>query len=118
MRSTLERPLTGLVSEVTDDTFQAEVVRSAVPVLVDFWAPWCRPCRIVTPALEWIASSFAGRAKVVRVNTDRNRVLADRFKIRGLPTIMVFAKGQVQSSAMGVRPPEEYVRSLEHAFTV
>jgi len=85
-------------------------MRSPLPVLVDFWAPWCRPCRIVASSLDWIASSFAERAKVVRVNTDLNRRLAERFKIRGLPTVKVFSDGKVHSSAMGVRPPEEYAR--------
>jgi thioredoxin 1 len=105
----------GLVGEANEESFEAEVERSPVPVLVDFWAPWCRPCRIVAPALDWIAARFAGRARVVRVNTDVNRRLAERFNIRGLPTVMVFCNGQVRNSAMGVRPPAEYVRYLERA---
>lgn len=103
----------GLVGEANDENFEDEVERSPVPVLVDFWAPWCRPCRIVAAALERIASRFAGRARVLRVNTDVNRRLAERFNIRGLPTVMVFCNGQVRNSAMGVRPPAEYVRYLE-----
>ena len=106
----------GMVGEATDESFEAEVMRSPLPVLVDFWAPWCRPCRIVASSLDWIASSFAERAKVVRVNTDLNRRLAERFKIRGLPTVKVFSDGKVHSSAMGVRPPEEYARYLEQVL--
>jgi len=117
-QSVQRQPLAGLVSDATDETFEDEVLLSPVPVLVDFWAPWCRPCRILVPALEWIASSFMDRVKVVQVNTDLNRELAERYNIRGLPTVMVFAKGQVQRSAMGVRPPEEYVRYLEDALTL
>ncbi len=116
MQNLDREPRMSLIGEATDETFEREVLQSTLPVLVDFWAPWCRPCRVVAVALEWIAAAFAGQAKVVRVNTDLNRQLAERFNIRGLPTIMVFVKGQVQNSAMGVRPPEEYVRYLQQAF--
>ena len=116
MQSVQRVPPIGRIDEATDETFEREVLKSPLPVLLDFWAPWCRPCRVVAVALDWIAAAFAGRAKVVRVNTDLNRRLAERFNIRGLPTIMVFVNGQVQNSAMGVRPPEEYVRYLQQAF--
>jgi thioredoxin 1 len=116
MQSLRKEPRMVLIGEATDESFEREVLQSAVPVLVDFWAPWCRPCRVVAVALEWLAAAFSGRARVVRVNTDLNRRLAERFNIRGLPTVMVFVRGQVQNSAMGVRPPEEYVRYLQQAF--
>jgi len=105
-----------LIAEVTDQSFEAHVEASPLPVLVEFWTPWCKPCQVVAPSLEQIAREYAGRAKVVRVNADQNRKLALRFGIRGLPTIMVFAAGQVRSSAMGVRPIEEYIRFLELAL--
>jgi len=105
----------GLVKEATDETFDALVVHSPLPVLVDFWAPWCRPCRLLAPTLDQIASTFRDQIQVVKVNTDENRALVSRYDIRGLPTVMVFARGAVWHSAMGVRPKEEYIRVLKHA---
>jgi thioredoxin 1 len=103
----------GRVTEADQATFFSEVERSPLPVLVDFWAPWCRPCRLVTPALHQIAEAYHGKAKVVQVNADLNQELTSRFGITGLPTVLLFANGQVRASAMGVRPKEEYIRYIE-----
>lgn len=105
-----------LVTEATIDTFEEEVEKSVLPVLVDFWAPWCQPCRLLIPALDQISSAYAGRVKVVRVNTDANQELAVRFGIRGLPTVVLFVGGEIRDHAIGVRPKEEYIRYLERAL--
>lgn len=105
-----------LVGEATEATFEQEVERSSVPVLVSFWAPWCKPCKVVAPALNQIALAYAGRARVMRVNTDENEALAVRFGIRGLPTVVVFSNGGIVGSAMGVRPVQEYARFVDRAL--
>jgi thioredoxin 1 len=105
------------IIEANEDTFEREVEKSALPVLVDFWAPWCGPCRMVAPSMDQIADEYAGKAKVVKINTDNNGKLASRFGIRGIPTVMLFEKGEVRKVAMGVRPKEEYMRYLNRILT-
>lgn len=89
---------------VTDATFDAEVLRSSVPVLVDFWAPWCGPCRAIAPAVEKAAQTFAGRARVVKVNVDENPLLSQRFQVMSIPTLMVFRNGQAIKRQVGANP--------------
>jgi thioredoxin 1 len=102
--------------EANSETFDLEVISSPVPVLVDFWAPWCGPCRVVSSSLREIAATYKGRAKVVRVNTDLNQELASRYQVRNLPTVMVVAGGQVVTTTVGVRPKEEYMRLLDQTL--
>jgi thioredoxin len=106
------------IVDVSDQTFTAEVERSPLPVLVDFWAPWCAPCAAVARVLEGVAEEYADRVKVVRVNTDDNPRLAERFDIQGLPTVMLFHRGGERERAMGVRPREEYVRFVQRALAL
>jgi thioredoxin 1 len=98
------------VKEIQQAEFQREVVDSAVPVLVDFFAPWCGPCRALAPALEGVAKTYAGRLKVVKVNVDDAQQLASGYRIRGVPTMMFFKDGEVVDTVVGL-PTASALRS-------
>jgi thioredoxin 1 len=95
---------TGAKLEVTDAAFSGEVLESDVPVLVDFWAPWCGPCRMVAPVLEKIAGEYAGQVKVCEVNIDNERETAMQYGIMSIPTLLLFKSGQVVEQITGVTP--------------
>ncbi len=94
--------MSGNVIELTDADFGETVQNSDVPVLVDFWAPWCGPCRMMTPIIEQIATEYAGKAKICKVNTDASRDTAVKFGISAIPTLILFKGGQVQKKWVGV----------------
>lgn len=98
---------------VTDDNFEQEVIGSAVPVLVDFWAPWCGPCRMVAPVVDEIAEQYEGKIKVVKVNTDDNPSVASKYGIRSIPTLMIFKGGQRVDMVVGAVPKTTLASTLE-----
>ncbi|MCX7597730.1 MAG: thioredoxin [Armatimonadetes bacterium] len=104
------------VKNVDATTFEAEVLQSDIPVLVDFWAPWCAPCQMVAPIVEKVAEGFAGRAKVVKVNVDEAPELANQYGIRGIPSLLVFKGGDVVSRLVGVQPEPVLRSALEAAL--
>ena len=96
----------------TDATFQTEVLESTLPVLVDFWAPWCGPCRMVGPVIEGISEKYKGKVNVFKLNVDDNPVIASQYGISGIPTVMIFDKGQVGQQFVGVQSEKVYLDAL------
>lgn len=99
--------------EVSEANFDSEVLQSEVPVLVDFWAEWCAPCRMVAPILEELAVEYDGRLKIAKVNVDFNQEIASRFEIMSIPTVIMFRSGQVVKHVVGALPKESLVKEFE-----
>jgi thioredoxin 1 len=93
--------MSGKVGEVGDQSFETEVLNSAVPVLVDFWAAWCAPCRMLAPAVEAVAEKYEGKAKVLKLNVDENMATAGKYNIRGIPTLLLFKDGVIKEQIVG-----------------
>ena len=100
-------------AQVTDSSFKQEVLDSKVPVLVDFWAPWCGPCRMVAPVVDEISEQYKGQIKVVKVNTDENPNVASQYGIRSIPTLMIFKEGQKVDMVVGAVPKTTLASTLE-----
>lgn len=96
--------MAGNVVEFTDDNFDTEVLQSSQPVLVDFWAPWCGPCRLIAPTVEELSNDYSGRVKVGKLNTDDNPKVASSYGISAIPTVLLFKGGQIVDKFVGVQP--------------
>jgi thioredoxin 1 len=107
----------GNAAEFTDANFQSEVLDSPVPVLVDFWAPWCGPCRMIGPTIEELSAENAGTFKVGKVNVDENNRLAMTYNVASIPTIMIFKSGQLVNQFMGVQSKAKLQQALDEAKT-
>ena len=92
---------------ITEQNFDEEVMRAKVPVLVDFWATWCGPCRMLAPIIEELAKKYDGKVKVGKVNVDEERELALQFGVSSIPTVLVFQNGEIKATSVGYRPKEE-----------
>ena len=103
------------VVEFTDDNFKAEAVESDVPVLVDFWAEWCQPCKMIAPTIEQLAQDYAGRVKVGKVDTDSNRDVSIEYGISSIPTVILLKGGEVIHKFVGVTAKDDFVAELEKA---
>lgn len=100
------------VFEVTDSNFDQTVLKSEQPVMVDFWAPWCGPCRALAPVVDELATSYQGKVKVTKLNVDNNPSTANRYQVTGIPTLLIFKNGQLQDQLVGYKPKEEIERAL------
>ena len=101
------------VKEFTETNFEQEVLKSDVPVLVDFWAPWCGPCKAMGPTIDALATEYAGKVKVGKLNTDDNPGTAMRYEIRGIPTLLLFKGGKVVDQRVGAMPKPEVLKMIE-----
>jgi thioredoxin 1 len=107
--------MAGTLTEVTDNNFQAEVIESESPVLVDFWAPWCGPCRVVAPVLEEIASERP-ELRVVKLNVDENQQTAAKYQVLSIPTMILFKAGEPVKTVIGAYPKKKLEQELEPAL--
>jgi thioredoxin 1 len=99
--------------EFSDGNFEKEVINSAVPVLVDFWAEWCMPCRMLTPTIEKLAKDYSGKVKIGKLDTDANREVAIKYSINSIPTVILFKNGQVAQKFVGLRPERDFKEALD-----
>lgn len=106
------------VLAVSDDTFEREVLQSATPVLVDFWAPWCGPCRAIAPVVEELAREYDGKLKVVKINVDDNPSTPNKYGVRGIPTLLVIDGGQVKEQLVGAQPKARLVSAIGNVVAV
>ena len=100
----------------TDDNFESEVLGSDVPVLVDFWAVWCGPCRMIAPIIDELAETYGAKAKIGKMNVDENRGTPGQFKITSIPTLLLFKNGEVVQQIVGARPKKDFVNALDAAI--
>ncbi len=102
--------------EVTDATLESDVVKSDLPVLVDFWAPWCGPCRMVAPIVDELSDEYLGKVNFFKMNTDENPAVPSKFGIRSIPTLLIFKDGELKGSIVGFRPKSELKKRLDEAL--
>ncbi len=104
------------IVHVTDSNFEQEVLKSSTPVLIDFWAPWCGPCKAIAPLVDELANDYAGRLKVVKMNVDDNQDVPARYGIRGIPNLIIIKGGQVKEQIVGAVPRGHLIKAVDHAL--
>lgn len=104
--------MSGNVKEIADNQFQSEVLDSDIPVLVDFWAPWCGPCKGIAPVIDELAQDYSGKLKVVKLNVDDNPATPSQYDVRGIPNLVIFKGGQVVEQIVGLVPKEQLISAV------
>jgi thioredoxin 1 len=107
----------GKINEISDGSFGHEVLSADVPVLIDFWAPWCGPCKAIAPVVEQLAGEYEGRLKVVKMNVDDNPETPSRYGVRGIPNLILFKAGQVADQIVGAVPKAQLVKAIDRVLT-
>jgi thioredoxin 1 len=102
------------VTDVTDSNFEEEVLKADIPVLVDFWAAWCAPCRMLTPTVEAIAEKYQGKAKVTKLNVDENNLTSYKYNIKGIPTLLLFKGGVIKEQMVGATSKENISKMIDN----
>ena len=105
--------MSALIQHVNEDTFEPDVLKSDVPVLVDYWAEWCGPCKAIAPLLEELAKEYGGKLKIAKVNVDENQQLARKYNIKAIPTLMLFKEGNIQASKLGMMSKPQLTAFLD-----
>ena len=105
--------MSDFIQHVTEDTFEPDVLKSDVPVLVDYWAEWCGPCKALAPLLEDLAKDYGGKLKIAKINVDENQQLARKYNIKAIPTLMLFKEGNVQASKLGMMSKPQLTAFLD-----
>lgn len=104
------------IAHVSDDQFDAEVLQSSEPVLVDFWAEWCGPCKMIAPILDELAETYGGRLKVAKINIDHNQQTPRNYNVRGIPTLMIFKNGKVEATQIGAVSKTQLTQLIDGAI--
>lgn len=104
------------VITLTDATFEQEVLKSDLPVLVDFWAPWCGPCRMVAPIVQELSEEYAGKVSFMKMNTDENPMVPSKFGIRSIPSLLIFKGGELKGTVVGFRPKSDLKKRIDEAL--
>ena len=104
------------ISHVTDASFEADVLKSSTPVLVDYWAEWCGPCKMIAPILDDLAATYDGRLKVAKINIDHNQKTPRNYNVRGIPTLMIFKDGKVQATQIGAVSKSQLAQMIDKAI--
>jgi len=104
------------IAHISDDQFEAEVLNSSEPVLVDFWAEWCGPCKMIAPILDDLAASYHGKLKIAKVNVDHNQKIPRNYNVRGIPTLMIFKDGKVQATQIGAVSKTQLAQIIDKAI--
>ncbi len=108
--------MAGNVVEISDAEFESSIIQSDKPALVDFWAEWCQPCKMLAPTVEEIAGEYIDKVKVAKVNVDDNPAIATKFGIRGIPTLLLFKEGKVVQQMVGVKPKSDITKAIEEVL--
>jgi thioredoxin 1 len=116
VKSVLENPVSAHIAHVTDDQFEDQVLKSSDPVLVDFWAEWCGPCKMIAPILDDLAAAYQGKLKVAKINIDHNQKTPRNYNVRGIPTLMIFKDGKVQATQIGAVSKTQLTQIIDKAI--